>query len=89
MFITVVCAAIKQGFNQRMTEVKITDLNLAKEVADADGKNKRYKEVMEMFGDETVANCLSTIEGMPGAIDSFIKEEMTGRELATLKTDFL
>ena len=54
-----------------------------------DEKFTMLKEILVLFVDESIATTVNLLSGMSAAIASFQNEEMTKRQLETLKTDFL
>lgn len=50
---------------------------------------KKYKFILDMFEDETVFDTLDLIDGMNGAIDSFVRKDNMKRTLKDLEPDFL
>lgn len=58
---------------------------LNKEFADY----QKFKDIMDLFQQETIFDAIDILDGMVNAIDSFLKEEISKRSLDTLKTDFL
>lgn len=89
LFCQAVSVAIKQGFNKQMTTTKVEDLGLIAMLDTTTEQYLKYKEILEMFKDETLQDAISVIEGMGYAIEGFQKDESSKRSLADLKTDFL
>lgn len=88
-FLTVAKMAVQQAFaNQKrmqtVDELKVID-GVKSDAPDAEA----YKAFLEIFRYEKILVAEQLIEGIGNAMDSFITEELTKREIASLKTDFL
>lgn len=88
-FCQAVVIAIRQAYQQKMKKSTLASLKLEKMLDLKSEDAKRYKFILEMFQDETIFDSIELIEGMQGAIDSFLREENTKRPLKDLKTEFL
>lgn len=90
-----IITSLTQSFQKRVIDVQKELSGLpTKEYAltDVTNKGKDFKvnkALYELFKDESLATINNLLNGMPAAIDSFINEEMAGRELSSLKTTFL
>lgn len=89
IFAQALSVAIEQEFANRKKIMNVKALKLLDKLDPKAEHYAKYKQVIKMFNDESVADALEIISGMSGAIDSFIKEEMTKRDLKSLKVDFL
>ena len=81
--------AIKQAFNNRMTNTLVSDLGLIDMIDKKNPEYEKYKEVIHMFELENMPAALEVLEGMAQAIESFQREEALGRKLESLKPTFL
>lgn len=88
VFCKVIALAIHQSFNNRMKDIKLSELKLD-EMVKSNPDFEKYKEVLNMFGGENLPACIEIFEGMSDVIDSFIREENTKRPLSELKATFL
>lgn len=80
--------SIQTAFNNQMLKTTVESLGLNDMVA----KNpdfEKYRTLLDMLAKENVSDALDIIGGMPSAIESFIKEEMTKRPLKEIKATFL
>ena len=75
----------------RLSKLKLVDLELAKSdlLKKNDKLDKRAKELLNKFGDETVSVASDFFSGMKTAIDAFITEENLTRKLETVKATLL
>lgn len=89
VFCTSITTTIKQAFNNKQKDIKVKDLELEKLIDIANPDAAKWLQVLEMFKEESIVDALLIIENMPYAIDSFIREEMSKRELKDLKATFL
>ena len=80
--------AVEQAFLSKQKGMKIKELGLREMLADSE-QSAKWKEMFDIFDEETISTFNEIVKGLPGAIDSFINEEMTQRPLSSLKTDFL
>ncbi len=69
--------------------MKVDSLKLLEKLDKDSDQYEKYKKAVKMFNDETIADALEIIQGMGHAIDGFVREEMTKRDLKTLKAEFL
>ena len=81
--------AIKQAFNNRMSNTLVSDLKLLDMIDKKNPEYERYKEVLNIFELENMLPSLEILEGMAQAIESFQREEALGRKLESLKPTFL
>ena len=72
----------------RLSKSQVSVLNLEDNII-KDPQFDRDRELLDLFKFETVATTNSILEGMKLALEGFVREECTKRELSTLKTDFL
>ncbi len=73
---------------KRISKKHIEDFDIESTILKKHDYATEYK-LIELFEGETLATTKGLLQGMSQVIDSFIKEEMAGRKLETLKTDFL
>lgn len=81
-------SSIQTAFNKQMLTQKLDSLGLEGMVA-KDADYDKYRAVLNLLETETIADALDIIMGMSPAIDGFIREEMVGRKLDSIKTNFL
>jgi hypothetical protein len=72
-----------------MREKKFSELHLEEKLDPASPLYENYKEIIELFKDETIFNTKELLDGMKGEIQMILDNEAKGRKLETLKTDFL
>lgn len=89
LFCQAITVAMKQGFNKRMTTMRVDELGLVDMLDPSTEQYEKYKQVLDMFATESLQDAISLIEGMAYAIEGFQKEEASKRQLSELKTDFL
>ncbi len=86
---------IQEVFDQAMLveQTRLSKLNMKEyDVSKSVLNREDYKiehEIIGLFGDESLATTKGLLQGMQRVIESFIREEMQGRTLDTLKTEFL
>lgn len=80
--------SVERAFTALKDKMTIKELDMRKHLNDSP-ESKKWHEFFDMFEDETIATMTNIVQSMPEVIDSFIKEEMKGRSLDTLKTYFL
>lgn len=87
--------AIQQKFNlklmeeqKRVSKAPLSDLKMIDDMATG-SQFERDRQLLELLKDETVASAVELIGGMSKAIEGFVKEENSTRNLDTLKTHFL
>ena len=81
--------AIRQKYNNLMKDYSVEGLKIADDIDPKSEDKHIYEAILEIVKGESIPVALEILEGMGGGIDSFIREEMTKRELKTLKTTFL
>lgn len=89
IFCTAGALAIEQAFANIQKTMLVKNLELSDKLRPDADRYEYFKKLMDMFQEETIADALSMVRDMPHAIDSFIREEMTKRELSTLKAELL
>ncbi len=88
MLCTALSIAVEQAFMNKKREFLIKDLKLV-DMLDEGDKSIRWKTLLEMFGDENIADAMQMIKEFPQEMDMWIREELKGRKLDTLKMDLL
>ena len=76
--------AIKQSFNNKMTEMKVSDLKLLEGMNQKAPDYEVFKNFITLVQDEKISDALQIIEGMPQKIESFLRKENNERLLASL-----
>ena len=89
VFLTVVKMAIQQAFANQKRVQTVDELKVIDGVKGDMPDSEAYKALLEMFRYEKIITAEQLIEGLGNALDSFIAEEMSKRDIGTLKTDFL
>lgn len=74
--------AIQQAFINVQNTTKIADLDLGT----IDEKYKEFKEVLNIFSDQTVKDTIYHLSSMKTAINTAVINEMRERQLESLKT---
>jgi len=80
---------VMEQFLSKMKEVKFGDLKLEEKLDPKASNYEEYKKVLELFADEDVFSTRELIEGMKGEIEANINNELKGRKLDTLATNWL
>jgi hypothetical protein len=78
-----------EQFLAKMKETKFIELKLHEKLDKNSPKYKEFIELLALFADENVFTSRELIEGMKNEITMFIDNELKGRKLETLKTNFL
>lgn len=71
-----------------MREKKFSELHLEEKLDPNSPMYENYKEIIDLFKDETIFNTKELIDGMKGEIQMITDKELKGRKLDTLKTEF-
>lgn len=88
-FLQIFSVAVRQAFNNKQLISTIGSLKIDQLMDKKSPDYKRYKFVLDLMKDETISVALGLTEGMGGAIDAFIRQEMMKRKLDSIKTEFL
>lgn len=80
---------LMEQFLSKMKETKFVELKLEDKLDPTSPQYEEYKNIIAIFKDEDVFSSRELIEGMKGEIESLIMNEMKGRKLDTLKTNWL
>lgn len=72
----------------RLSNEPLASLGLDEAVEKGD-EFARDRALLGLLKDEKVNVAIQLLDGMEKALESFVKEEIDGRSLDTLKTDFL
>lgn len=87
--------AIQQKFQltlaaeqKRLSKALLSELKLLDDMKDGD-EFARDRELLGLLEGETVATAVELIGGMTKAIEGFVREESTKRDLASVETHFL
>lgn len=80
---------IMQEFLAMMKEKKMSELKLVEKLDPASPQYAGYKKIVELFNDENVFDARELIDGMKNEIQFMVDNELKGRKLETLKTNFL
>ena len=91
MFIEAFAWIIRTQFDNRMHQMKLSELGLINELnKEADPKEReRHEKILALFDQETIHDTLEMINKMPDAIDSFVRKDNSKRSLKELEADFL
>lgn len=87
--------ALTQSFQKAVSDYqKVVSESLTKtlkieDITKRGDEFKLNKKLYDLFADETVTVTNALLGGMSAALDSFVQEEIAGRHLSTLKTEFL
>ena len=77
-----------QDEQKRVSALKLSELEVEKTLK-TDKEYDRERKLLDLLKDETIAVSSHLISGMKTVIGSFVREETSHRELASLKTQFL
>ncbi len=80
---------VMEKFLAQMKEKKFIDLKLHEKLDKESANYKQFVDILALFADENVYDTRELIEGMKGEIDMLITNELKGRKLETLKTNWL
>lgn len=80
---------IMSEFLAWMRDKKFSELHLEDKLDPASPLYENYKEIIDLFKDESIFNTKELLDGMKGEIQMLVDNEMKGRKLETLKPDFL
>ena len=83
------CGVLTQGWRQafqaRMLEVTVAELDLVKKMDTKNSDYKKFSALNDMLKDEKLVVALNMLEGMPQAIDVYLRKENQTRTLKSLK----
>jgi hypothetical protein len=88
MLLSVNVLAIKQAFNNKMKEIKVSELDLLNKINSEGDQYVRFRDLLMMFQDEFLPDALEMIDGMVQEIDGLVQAENKKRPLKELKTNF-
>jgi hypothetical protein len=80
---------IMQEFLAIMKEKKLSELKLVDKLDPNSPQYQGYKKIVELFDEENVFNARELVDGMKNEITMMVDNELKGRKLDTLKTNFL
>lgn len=81
--------AIRQKFNNGLSTTSIKELGIIEDLNKEATDLKAFQNLLVALQGEKLSVGLELLDGMAGAIDSFIKEENTKRKLSEVKATFL
>ncbi len=88
-FLTSLSTMMMQKFLDLMKEKKFIDLGLTEILDPQDPKHAELAATLDLFKEMSVFDAKTLIEGMKQEIQMFINEELKGRPLGTLKTNWI
>lgn len=88
VFCSAVAVGIKQMYNSKMKELKLSVLELEKQLTPSPLK-KRYEKMIEVLKDETVLNAVQIVEQIPQMIENLVRQEMSEKKLDELHLESL
>lgn len=74
--------AVQQGF----VNLQKTTLVSALELGTIDEQYKEFKEILEIFKDQTIEDTIYQLNSMKTSIQTAVIDEMRGRQLESLET---
>jgi hypothetical protein len=80
---------VMERFLEQMKEMKFIDLKLHEKLDKKNANYDKFVELLALFGSENVLTARELIEGMKNEVQMNIDNELKGRKLETLKTNFL
>lgn len=80
---------VMQEFLSKMKGMKFIELKLHEKLDKKSEKYQDFIDLLALFSNEDVFTCKEIIEGMKGEINMMVDNELKGRKLDTLKTDWL
>jgi hypothetical protein len=88
MLCSALSIALEHAFIAKKKEFLVKDLKLVDMLKDTE-KSDRWRVLLNMFGEENMADALEIINQFPNEMDLFIRQEMKDRKLESLKMEFL
>lgn len=89
VFLQVLALSLQQEYLRGMNQIRIRDMKMGSYVNEKADNAEKYKEVFDMFQEETLSGALEMIEGFPKEIDTQLRLETKERKLETIKLNLL
>lgn len=72
IFLYTASVGVETAFNNKRAEAKVKDLDMLKMFDVSDPKTANYKELYEMFAEESVDSFLKMVKELPDFIDNYL-----------------